>query len=112
MAYLLAALGGALGALARWGIAEALPSSPTGWQWATLLGGVVYGLQKVDDRIFGEDVEPGEAVTVRIPEGSNSDEIAHIRDAAGVATGSLRHQPIAPRVITKTEGRARFAISN
>jgi CrcB protein len=37
MAYLLAALGGAIGALARWGVAEALPSSPTGWPWATLL---------------------------------------------------------------------------
>ena len=37
MAYLLAALGGALGALARWGVAEALPSSPAGWPWATLL---------------------------------------------------------------------------
>jgi fluoride exporter len=37
MAYLLAALGGALGALARWGIASALPSSPTSWPWATLL---------------------------------------------------------------------------
>jgi fluoride exporter len=37
MAYLLAALGGALGALARWAVAVALPSSPTGWPWATLL---------------------------------------------------------------------------
>jgi CrcB protein len=37
MAYLLAAFGGALGALARWGIAEALPSSPAAWPWATLL---------------------------------------------------------------------------
>ena len=37
MAYLLAALGGAVGALARWGVAEALPSSPGGWPWATLL---------------------------------------------------------------------------
>ena len=37
MAYLLAALGGALGALARWGVAELLPSSPAGWPWATLL---------------------------------------------------------------------------
>ena len=37
MAYVLAALGGGLGALARWGIAGALPSSPTGWPWATLL---------------------------------------------------------------------------
>jgi CrcB protein len=36
MAYLLAALGGALGALVRWGLAEALPS-PGGWPWATLL---------------------------------------------------------------------------
>ena len=37
MAYLLAALGGALGALSRWGIAEAFPASPGGWPWATLL---------------------------------------------------------------------------
>ena len=37
MAYLLAALGGALGALARWGVATALPHSPRGWPWATLL---------------------------------------------------------------------------
>ena len=37
MAYLLAALGGALGALARWAVAEALPPSPPGWPWATLL---------------------------------------------------------------------------
>lgn len=36
-AYVAAALGGALGALARWGIAEALPSGPAGWPWATLL---------------------------------------------------------------------------
>ena len=36
MAYLLAALGGALGALARWALAEALPS-PGGWPWTTLL---------------------------------------------------------------------------
>jgi CrcB protein len=35
--YALAALGGALGALARWGLAEALPHSPGGWPWATLL---------------------------------------------------------------------------
>ncbi len=37
MAYLLAALGGALGALARWGVATALPHSPAGWPWATLI---------------------------------------------------------------------------
>jgi CrcB protein len=37
VAYLLAALGGALGALARWAVAWALPSSPGGWPWATLL---------------------------------------------------------------------------
>ena len=37
MAYLLAALGGALGALARWGVATALPHSRGGWPWATLL---------------------------------------------------------------------------
>jgi CrcB protein len=35
MAYLLAALGGALGALGRWALAEALPS-PGGWPWAML----------------------------------------------------------------------------
>ncbi|WP_347058619.1 fluoride efflux transporter CrcB [Blastococcus sp. HT6-30] len=37
MAYLLAALGGALGSLARWSLAEAVPTSPGGWPWATLL---------------------------------------------------------------------------
>lgn len=37
MAYLLAALGGALGALARWGVATALPTAPGSWPWATLL---------------------------------------------------------------------------
>ncbi len=36
MAYVLAALGGALGAMARWALAEALPS-PGGWPVATLL---------------------------------------------------------------------------
>lgn len=37
MAYLLAAFGGAVGALARWGVAEALPRPDGGWPWATLL---------------------------------------------------------------------------
>ncbi|WP_040338836.1 fluoride efflux transporter CrcB [Candidatus Blastococcus massiliensis] len=37
VAYAAAALGGALGALARWGVAEALPSDAGGWPWATLL---------------------------------------------------------------------------
>ncbi|SHH38702.1 fluoride efflux transporter CrcB [Geodermatophilus nigrescens] len=37
MTYLLAALGGAIGALARWGVAAALPSPAGGWPWATLL---------------------------------------------------------------------------
>ena len=37
MAYLLAALGGAVGALARWGVATALPHTRGGWPWATLL---------------------------------------------------------------------------
>jgi len=32
-----AALGGALGALARWGVATALPHARGGWPWATLL---------------------------------------------------------------------------
>ena len=40
MAYVLAALGGALGALARWAVAEAIAQSTApsgGWPWATLL---------------------------------------------------------------------------
>jgi fluoride exporter len=37
VAYVLAAVGGALGALARWGVAEALPRPDGGWPWATLL---------------------------------------------------------------------------
>ena len=37
MAYLLAALGGALGALLRSAVAAALPSSSGGWPWATFL---------------------------------------------------------------------------
>ena len=36
MAYLLAALGGALGALARWGVSVALPRASGDWPWATL----------------------------------------------------------------------------
>jgi CrcB protein len=32
----LAALGGALGALSRWGVVLALPRSSGGWPWATL----------------------------------------------------------------------------
>ena len=46
--YVAAALGGALGALARWGVAEALPHDPGAWPWATLLvnltGCLVLGL--------------------------------------------------------------------
>jgi CrcB protein len=37
MPYLLAALGGVLGALARWGVGTALPVAPGSWPWATLL---------------------------------------------------------------------------
>lgn len=36
MIYLLAALGGALGALARWGVATALPHARGAWPWATV----------------------------------------------------------------------------
>jgi CrcB protein len=35
--YVLAALGGALGALARWALTEALPHPPGAWPWSTLL---------------------------------------------------------------------------
>ncbi len=41
MIYLLAALGGALGALARWALAAAMPHSPGGWPWSTLLVNLV-----------------------------------------------------------------------
>jgi fluoride exporter len=37
MAYLLAAVGGALGALGRWALGDVLPVQPGGWPWATLL---------------------------------------------------------------------------
>ena len=37
LAYAAAALGGALGALARWAVSEGLPHSPGGWPWSTLL---------------------------------------------------------------------------
>ena len=37
MAYLLAALGGALGALGRWAVAEAFDGRPGEWPWATLV---------------------------------------------------------------------------
>jgi fluoride exporter len=37
VAYVIAALGGALGAVARWGVGTVLPHSPGGWPWATLL---------------------------------------------------------------------------
>ncbi len=36
MVYLLAAAGGAVGALARWGVTVALPRSSGHWPWATL----------------------------------------------------------------------------
>jgi fluoride exporter len=39
--YVLAALGGGLGALARWALAEALPHSPGAWPWSTLLVNVL-----------------------------------------------------------------------
>jgi len=46
--YVAAALGGALGALARWGVGALLPHSPGAWPWATLLvnltGCLVLGL--------------------------------------------------------------------
>ena len=35
--YLAAAAGGVLGALARWGVGEALPHSPGAWPWVTVL---------------------------------------------------------------------------
>ena len=37
MSYVYAALGGVLGALARWGLGELLPHAPGTWPWATFL---------------------------------------------------------------------------
>ena len=37
MSYVFAALGGALGALARWAVSSALPHARGAWPWATLL---------------------------------------------------------------------------
>jgi fluoride exporter len=37
LAYAAAALGGVLGALARWGVGETLPHDAGSWPWATLL---------------------------------------------------------------------------
>jgi CrcB protein len=57
--YVAAALGGALGALARWGVAEAVPGEPGAWPWATLLvnllGCLVLGflIGRVFDRSAG-----------------------------------------------------------
>lgn len=59
LGYVAAALGGALGALARWALAEALPHDPGSWPWATLLvnllGCLVLGLLigRVLDRSSG-----------------------------------------------------------
>ncbi|MCO7219119.1 fluoride efflux transporter CrcB [Klenkia sp. PcliD-1-E] len=36
MTYLVVALGGALGALARWGVSLGLPHTPGSWPWATV----------------------------------------------------------------------------
>jgi len=41
MAYLAAALGGALGALARWAVGEWLPHRPGQWPWSTLVVNLV-----------------------------------------------------------------------
>jgi CrcB protein len=58
-AYVAAALGGALGSLARWGVAEGLPHDPGAWPWATLsvnlVGCLVLGflIGRVFDRSSG-----------------------------------------------------------
>jgi CrcB protein len=41
---LVIAVGGALGSLARWGVNQVLPSTATGFPWATLLENVTGGL--------------------------------------------------------------------
>jgi len=54
--YLVVALGGALGALGRWGVEELLPESgPMGWPWATLtvnvVGAFVIGILATSARV-------------------------------------------------------------
>jgi UPF0755 protein len=57
-----------------------------------LLGGVVYALRAADERIFGEDAQPGDPVTVTIPEGANNDEIANILEDAGIIDSATKFE--------------------
>ena len=58
--YVAAALGGALGALARGGVAEALPRESGGWPWATLLVNLVgcLALGLLVGRVFDRSAGP------------------------------------------------------
>lgn len=42
--YFLVMTGGAIGAAARYGLARAMPSVPTGWPWPTFIANVIGGL--------------------------------------------------------------------
>ena len=96
MAYLLAALGGALGALARWGIAEALPSSPPGWPWATLFVNLTGCL--LLGALFA-------VLTARLPEASWPRPFL----AVGVLGGYTTYSAFAVEVVRMTEAGAVLA---
>ena len=58
-----------------------------------LLGGVVYGLQTGRrSHLRRGRRSPATPVTVRIPEGSNSDEIAHILEDAGIVDSATKFE--------------------
>jgi CrcB protein len=93
VAYLLAALGGALGALARWGVATALPHSTGAWPWATLLVNLTGCL------LFGALIA---ALTARTPEP------AWVRPflAVGVLGGYTTYSAFAVEVVGLVEAGA------
>jgi fluoride exporter len=91
--YLLAAVGGALGALARWGVATALPHSPGGWPWATLLVNLTGCL------LFGALVA---VLTARVPEPSWARPFL----AVGVLGGYTTYSAFAVEVVELAEAGA------
>ena len=93
MAYFLAALGGAAGALARWGVATALPHSPGSWPWATLLVNLTGCL------LFGALAA---ALTARSPEPAWARPFL----AVGVLGGYTTYSAFAVEIITLADGGA------
>ena len=98
MAYFLAALGGAAGALARWGVATALPHSPGSWPWATLLVNLTGCL------LFGALAA---ALTARSPEPAWARPFL----AVGVLGGYTTYSAFAVETVALVEGGARVLAS-